>query len=139
MTERDTANLIPELDRAGLRSFGLTTGAIFAALFGLILPFVFGFAFPVWPWVLALVLAAWALAAPASLRPVYRAWMHLGLLLHRIVSPLVLGVVFFLVVTPFGIVMRLFGGDPMARKAESKGTCRKDSVARDPKHMERPY
>ena len=139
MTDRDPANLIPELDRAGLRNFGLTMGAIFAALFGLILPFAFGFAYPLWPWVLALVLAVWALAAPASLRLVYRGWMRLGLLLHRIVSPIVLGVVFFLVVTPFGIVMRLFGGDPMARKAESGDTCRVESIARDPKHMERPY
>lgn len=139
MTDRDHVNMIPELDSAGLRKFGLTTGTIFAALFGLILPFLLGFAYPVWPWVLAVVLAVWALAAPSSLRLVYRGWMRLGLLLHRIVSPIVLGVIFFLVVTPFGIVMRLFGGDPMARRAKSKRTCRVESVVRDPKHMERPY
>ena len=44
---------IPELDRAGLRKFGLTTGAIVALLFGLFLPWLFDFGLPRWPWMLA--------------------------------------------------------------------------------------
>ena len=49
---------IPELDAAGLRRFALVTGAILAVLFGVLLPWLFGFGFPLWPWIVAGVLAA---------------------------------------------------------------------------------
>ena len=78
--------------------------------------------------------------APASLRGVYRGWMRIGLLLNRIVSPIVLGIVFFLVVTPMGLIMRLTGRDPMARKSrDDRGTCRVLSEKRNSKHLEHPY
>ena len=54
---------IPDLDRRGLRDFGLVTGAIFVALFGLFFPWILNVAFPTWPWVLAAVLGVWGLAA----------------------------------------------------------------------------
>ena len=41
---------IPELDRRGLRSFGLTTGLMVAALFGLALPWLLEHQVPIWPW-----------------------------------------------------------------------------------------
>jgi hypothetical protein len=67
---------IPELDARGLRKFGLTTGAIVAVLFGALIPWAFGLHYPKWPWVLAGVLGLWALAAPATLHPVYLGWMR---------------------------------------------------------------
>ncbi len=85
---------IPELDRKGLRDFGLVTGAIVAALFGLFFPWVLERSIPIWPWVIAGVLAVWALAAPLTLKPVYRQWMMLGLLLSKITTPIILGAVF---------------------------------------------
>jgi hypothetical protein len=131
---------IPELDARGLRRFALTTGAIVAVLFGLALPALFAFRYPIWPWVLAAVLIAWGLIAPASLDPVYRGWMRFGLLLNRIVSPIVLGIVFFAVITPLGWLMRLFGRDPLAQGKDAEPDCfRVRSQARDPKHLERPY
>ncbi len=63
---------IPELDRKGLREFGLVTGTIVAVLFGLFFPWLLERAFPLWPWVVFGVLGAWALVAPLSLRPLYR-------------------------------------------------------------------
>ena len=72
---------IPKLDAKGLRHFALSTGAIVAGLFGLALPWLFGWSIPWWPFVLAAVLSLWGLLAPATLRPVYRGWMSLGLLL----------------------------------------------------------
>jgi hypothetical protein len=134
------AHAIPELDAKGLRRFALTTGAIVAVLFGLVLPYLFEFGYPVWPWVLAAILMLWGLIAPASLKPVYRGWMRFGLLLNRIVSPLVLGIVFFAVVTPIGLVMRLLGKDPLAHgKHDEANSFRVPSQARDAKHLERPY
>lgn len=131
--------MIPELDRGGLRNFGITIGTIFVGLFGLIIPLTFGLRYPIWPWILGLILVIWALVAPASLRIIYRGWMQIGLLLNGIVSPVVLGIIFFLIVTPFGLVMRLFGQDPMARKRAVEKTCRVHSAERESNHMERPY
>ncbi|MCX7144068.1 MAG: SxtJ family membrane protein [Proteobacteria bacterium] len=54
-----------------------------------------------------------ALLAPAVLAPLNRIWTRFGLLLHAIVSPIVLGSIFFLVVMPIGLTMRLFGKNPL--------------------------
>ena len=58
-TESNTAMSGPEL-----RQFGLLFGAILVLLFGLLLPFLIGYSFPLWPWVVALLFTALALLAP---------------------------------------------------------------------------
>lgn len=63
--------------------------------------------------------ALFTLVFPRALRPLNIVWMKLGLLLGRIVTPLVMAVVFFGVVTPMSILMRLFGKDPLALKYEA--------------------
>ncbi|MDA0823858.1 MAG: SxtJ family membrane protein [Proteobacteria bacterium] len=135
-----TTHDIPELDRKGLREFGLVTGAIFVALFGLFFPWLLELNSPIWPWVLGASLAIWGLAAPTTLGPVYRAWMRLGLLISKITTPVVLGVVFFLVIFPTGFVMRLFGRDPMTRQIDEKATSYRVPSTKPSKNaMERPF
>ena len=46
-------HVIPELDREGLRKFGLTTGAVFVAIFGLFFPWILDKNWPTWPWFVA--------------------------------------------------------------------------------------
>jgi hypothetical protein len=111
---------IPELDAKGLRRFAVQLGLIVAGLFGLLLPWILNVNFPRWPWIIGGALVAWALLAPATLRPLHRFWMGLAMVLHRIMSPLILGIVFYLVVSPLGLFMRLFRADPMRRKRESQ-------------------
>lgn len=131
---------IAELDRKGLRSFGLMTGGLIAALFGLFFPWLLETRLPLWPWLVAGALAAWALIAPASLGPVYHYWMRLALLLSRVTTPLVLGIVFFLVIVPFALVMKLIGRDAMARRFDERATSyRVPSRQAPPKHMEKPF
>ena len=60
-----------------------------------------------------------ALARPSVLGPLNRAWMKFGLLLSRVVNPLILGVVFFLVITPMAVVRRLLGKDSLHLKSKS--------------------
>lgn len=132
--------LIPELDQKGLRDFGLVTGGIIAALFGLFFPWLLEVRTPVWPFAIGGVLAVWGLVHPRSLRPVYTGWMKFGLLLSKITTPLVMGVVFFLVILPVGIIMRLAGKDPMARKLEpARESYRINSEDQPPQSMERPF
>ena len=140
MIEKNDFHSIPALDATGLRRFGLTIGGIVAILFGLVLPYIFDLNFPRWPWIVAAVLILWALVYPSSLKHFYLNWMRLGLLLNRIVSPIVLGIVFFLVVTPMGLIMRMTGRNPMGKLVKSdEGTCRVTSTVRDANHLEKPY
>ncbi|HWA38993.1 MAG TPA: SxtJ family membrane protein [Burkholderiales bacterium] len=69
------------------------------------------------PWVLALgaVMAAVTLANPGLLSPLNRGWMRFGAALHRVVSPVVMGILYFGLFTPMGFAMRLFGWDAMKR------------------------
>ncbi len=131
---------IPELDRKGLREFGLLTGGIIAALFGLFFPWLLSRPYPYWPWIIAGVLAGWGLAAPMTLRAVYRAWMRLALVLSRITTPIIMAVVYFLVITPVAFIMRIVGHDPMARRFNKNAKSyriRSEKPSKD--QMERPF
>jgi hypothetical protein len=130
---------IPELDDKGLRQFALVTGAIVVALFGLLLPWLFGFEWPAWPWVLTAVLVSTGMAVPKALRPVYKSWMRFGLILNYVTTPIILGIVFYLLITPFGLVRRLVAKDPMARRINNETSYRVASVKRPAKSMERPF
>jgi hypothetical protein len=131
---------IPELDRKGLREFGLVTGGILAGLFGLFFPWLLEFSIPVWPWIAGGALALWALAAPMSLRPVYFWWMRLALLLSRITTPIILGIVFYLVFLPVALVMKLIGRDTMARRFDAGTTSYRVASNKAPRdQMEKPF
>jgi hypothetical protein len=134
-----TTHSIPELDRKGLREFGVVTGGIVAVLFGLFFPWLLERAFPIWPWVVFGVLGAWALVAPLSLRPFYRAWMRLGLLLSKITTPIVMGLVFYVVITPFALVLKLTGKDAMRRKFDDRDTYRVTRENIRENSLEHPY
>jgi hypothetical protein len=91
------------------RSFGYVFAVVFA-LIGL---------FPLvrletprwWSLAVAAVFVVVAVLFPHRLHPLNRAWLAFGRLLHRIVSPLVMGAIFFLAVTPTALIMRLRGYD----------------------------
>ncbi len=61
----------------------------------------------------SLVFLLFALVLPKALAPLNWVWTGFGQLLHKIVSPVILGVLFLAVFTPVGVVMRVFGGDPL--------------------------
>jgi len=74
----------------------------------------------VWPWTsaaAALFLIA-ALLWPSSLHPLNRLWMKLGLVLHRIVNPIVMGLLFYGTIFPTGLVMRMRGRDLLRLKRD---------------------
>jgi hypothetical protein len=75
-----------------------------------------------WPWMagLAGLFLAPALLFPASLRPLNWIWFKFGLLLHKIVSPLVMGLLFFVTVTPIGLLLRAGRKDLLRLKRDTE-------------------
>jgi hypothetical protein len=133
-------HVIPELDRKGLREFGLTTGAAVVVIFGLFFPWLLDLDWPLWPWLIAAVFWSLALLQSLWLRWIYRAWMHFGLLASRVMTPLVLGIVFFVMITPMAMIMRLMGKDPLRRALDrNQESYRVQSTKSPDEKLERPF
>jgi Saxitoxin biosynthesis operon protein SxtJ len=98
------------------RGFGLVFAGFFTLL-GALSVYNGGDRWHYW-FPLAALFAVLAYAAPRVLAPLNRLWAKFGLLLHHIISPLFLGILFYVCVTPFGVLMRLAGKDPLRRKFE---------------------
>ena len=70
--------------------------------------------------------------SPSSLIPFNKLWMELGLLIGKFISPLVLVSVFFFLITPVGIAMRLSGRDELQLKLHGKSSCWKNRAPAGP-------
>lgn len=100
-------------------------GLVFAGFFTLV---------AVWPWIfssgpvrlwavgVAAAFAAVAVVAPRMLGPANKAWMRFGLLLSKVMNPLVLGLLFFATVMPIGLLMRALGKDLLRLKFDRNAT-----------------
>lgn len=106
------------------RGFGLTVGGILVAIVGL--RAVESWSLDEFAWQLdeigtallavGSILILLGLVFPRALSGLNRAWMKLGILLSKIVTPIVMGLIFFTTVMPIGLLMRLFGKDPLRIK-----------------------
>jgi len=93
------------------RVLGLVFATVFLAI--ALFPWLFGGGLRLWALVAGGAFATTALLLPSLLAPLNRVWTQFGMLLHKVMSPLVLGIMFFLVITPMGLVMRWLGKDPL--------------------------
>lgn len=98
-------------------------GWVFTAVFVLIgaWPLLHASAPRWWAIGIAAAFALVTLAKPTLLSGLNRWWMKLGVLLGKVVSPIALGVLFYLVFTPIGLLMRLMGKDPLRLKYDPAG------------------
>jgi hypothetical protein len=141
---RDVATELKKLkqDRAALRNFGLTMAAALA-LIGVAMHFVGHHprrAF--WTWVVAAAFLFFGLVAPRALKGIHRAWMALAFVLGWFVSRIILGVIFFGIITPIGVVMKLAGKDVLHEKIDRSAMTYwipRDAAAEDPKRCEKPF
>src|SRR5262245_66567401 len=92
------------------RSFGITFAALFA-VFGF-WPLLFRSEMPRW-WALAVSIAflMGALTAPRLLAPLNILWFRFGLLLHHIINPILMALIYFGAVVPMGLVLKMAGKD----------------------------
>ncbi|MFQ5585212.1 MAG: SxtJ family membrane protein [Thermodesulfobacteriota bacterium] len=132
-----TSTIAPE--RKNLRSFGLIVGVIFIII-GLWPLVVHGEPLRVWAVVPAILLIPPALIFPPILYWPYRVWMFIGHCLGWVNTRIILGIVFFVIFTPVGLVMRIFGHDPMVRRFDkSLNTYKINIEKKDFNHMERQF
>ena len=106
-----------EVTKRTLRQFGLMVGGVFL-LIGL-WPFVWRQeTVRIWAVVPGSLLAIAGLMMPGLLKRVYQGWMWVGHVMGWVNTRIILGVLFYGVVTPMGLVMKLTGRDPMRREFE---------------------
>lgn len=104
------------MEAASDRSFGLVFAVVFLVVASL--PLVRGGSIRLWALPVSAAFLGVALLSPRWLAPLNRVWTRFGLLLHSIVSPVALAVVFFGVVLPTGVLLRAFGKDPLRLKRD---------------------
>ena len=98
------------------RGFGL----VFAGFFGIVTGISLWHDSWAWHWTLPLAVAflVVALTIPNILAPLNRLWLKFGLLLYKVMNPLILGLLFFVTIMPIGLVMRAFGKDFLRLKLD---------------------
>jgi len=100
-----------EIKPSSDRSFGLVIAVFFVIV--TFWPLVRAQPVRWWALILAAVFAALAVMWPATLAPLNKAWIKLGILLYKIIGPVVIALLFYLTVTPIALLMRILGKDPL--------------------------
>ena len=107
-----------EIERSSIRmGSDRSFGVVFFGLFLLIAlwPLTGDGQMRLWAMLIAVTILGIALIKPRVLKPLNMLWFKVGLILGRIVTPIVLGILFFGAVLPTGLALRLFGKDPRSR------------------------
>lgn len=96
------------------RSFGMVFAGVF--LIVALLPLWHGHPVRRWALPVAAVFLGLALIRPAILAPLNRLWFRFGLALGKVMTPVVMGILFVIAVIPTALLMKLFGKDPLQRR-----------------------
>ncbi len=102
-----------------LRKFGLIMAGVITVLFGLMIPVISNNSYPLWPWTIASVFLIVSIIHPKLLNQVYKLWMEIGHVLGWINTRIILAVLFFGILTPVGLIMRILGKDPLLKKVDA--------------------
>ena len=96
------------------RSFGIVFFIVFLLI--ALYPLIYSGEIRVWSAIISLILLALGALNSKILTPLNKLWFKFGIFLSKIISPLIMGIIFFLVVTPIGLIMRIFGKDVLNLK-----------------------
>lgn len=111
------------------RKFAFSVGAAFLVLGGVSWWRDAGIVVPAFLTIGSFLLLA-GLVAPTRLGGLYRAWMSLALLISRVTTPIIMALLFFGVILPVGLVMRLLGRNPLRHEAPEGSFWKKDRGGR---------
>ena len=96
------------------RSFGIVFFVVF--LLVALYPLIHAEEIRLWSLIISIIFLILGLLNSKILGPLNKIWFKFGILLGKILSPLIMGIIFFLVVTPIGLIMRLLGKDVLNLK-----------------------
>lgn len=116
----ENLSLDEEIKGSSDRAFGLVFAAVFLVI--ALLPLFFSGSPRPWALATAAAFGLVALAAPRLLAWPNRVWLRFGMLLHHVISPLALALVFYLAIMPTGLLMRLFRKDLLRLRREPGAT-----------------
>ena len=105
-----------EIEMGSNRSFGIVFTIVFAAIGGY--PMIDGEPGRIWSLVVAAIFLALSIIYPKALRPLNVIWFRFGLLLGRIVNPVVMLLIYVLAILPTGLILRLTGKDLLRLKLD---------------------
>ena len=91
------------------RSFGIVFFAVFLLI--ALYPLIYSEEIRVWSLIISLIFLVLGFLNSKILTPLNKLWFKFGIFLGKIISPIIMGIIFFLVVTPIGLLMRLLGKD----------------------------
>jgi len=100
------------------RNFGFTFSLVFLVI--AVWPIIFGDKIKNWSLITSIILFFITLIKPTLLNFFNKIWFKFGLMLGGIASPLIMGIIFFFVVTPIGMAMKIFGKDLLRKKIDKK-------------------
>jgi len=106
-----------EIKTGSNKSFGIVFFVIFIII--ALWPLLKDENIRVWSIIISIIFLTLGLLNSKILTPLNKLWMRLGILLGAIVSPIVMGVVYFGVITPIGLIMKLFGKDVLNLKIDT--------------------
>ncbi len=102
------------------RSFGIVFFVVFLII--ATYPLINGDALRLWSLIISIVFLFLGLVNSKILNPLNKLWFKFGIFLGKIISPLVMGIIFFLVVTPIGLLMRLLNKDLLNLRFNNNGS-----------------
>ena len=91
------------------KSFGIVFFIVFLLI--ALYPFAYGGEVRIWSLIISITFLILGLLNSKILAPLNKIWFKFGIFLGKIISPLIMGIIFFLVVTPIGLIIRLLGKD----------------------------
>ena len=107
-----------EIKISSNRSFGIVFFVVFLLI--ALYPLLKGSDLRIWSLIISFIFFALGLINSNLLTPLNKLWFKFGLFLGKIISPLIMGIIFFIVVTPIGIIMRLLKKDLLNLKYDKK-------------------
>ena len=100
------------------RSFGIVFFIVFLLI--ALYPIIYNGEVRTWSLLISLIFLVLGLINSKILFPFNKLWFKFGIFLGKIISPLIMGIIFFFVVTPIGLIMRLIGKDVLNLKYNNK-------------------
>jgi len=129
-----------DTDRKILKSFARVISLALVSVFGILLPWLRDYQWPVWPWAIAGLLMLTGMIKPDLLQGPHKVWHRFANVLGWINSRIILGLIFFVLITPVAALLRVMGKQPLKQKTQKINDSFCQPVTpRDKSHFEKPF